>query len=52
MAKKELSKQINAKVRPIVKNAVLKAVDKGLAQSEADYVRGAVVKELRKDGLL
>ena len=52
MVEKELSQQIAAKVRPIVKRKVLAAVNKGLAQSESDYVRKWVINGLRKDGLL
>ena len=43
---------IAGRVPPAAKDAIEKAVKKGLAANESDYVRKSVIKELRKDGFL
>ena len=43
---------IGGRVPPAAKEAIEKAIKAGFAMNESDYVRKAVIKELRKDGLL
>jgi Arc/MetJ-type ribon-helix-helix transcriptional regulator len=49
---KEEGEVVSAKVPAKVKRAITRAIDKGLAMSESDYIRDAVVLKLQKDGLL
>jgi hypothetical protein len=43
---------VSAAVPPKIKTATIKAIDKGLAISESDYLRKALIEKLEKDGLL
>ncbi len=50
--KEEPSEQVSGKVPAKVKQAVERAVRKGLAISESAYVCDAVIEKVQKDGLL
>lgn len=52
MPAEQESEQIGGRVPPNVKRAIEKAVAKGYAITESDYVREAVVQKLREDKLL
>lgn len=43
---------VSAKVPANIKTGIIKAIKQGLAMNESDYIREAVVKKLREDGLL
>ena len=43
---------VSSAVPPKVKAAIAKAIAKGLAVTESDYIRNALVKKLAEDGVL
>lgn len=52
MAEQKENVLIAGRVPPVAKTAIRKAIDKGLAANESDYVRKSVINELRRNGLL
>ena len=49
---KPVSEQVGSKVPPRVKQAIERAVEKGLAVTPSDYIREAIIDKLKKDKLL
>jgi len=43
---------VSAKVPNKIKTAITKALEKGFAMNESDYLRKAIIEKLKKDGLL
>jgi len=52
MPEKDDGEVVSAKIPANVKTAIEKAVKKGMAMNESDYLRVAVIKKLREDELL
>lgn len=48
----EKAEIVSSAVPPKVKVAITKAIAKGLAVTESDYIRNALVKKLKDDELL